>query len=108
VRWPMPNIEPRWRNTIGVAPRLQFLGQAGPLDLWLEIRELDLWVDPKAQGYLYCFMWAPQRRRWAADAAAVIEKAKYHGVHLTLHDECMIYQVLESHMVRASEEREDA
>jgi hypothetical protein len=94
----MPNIEPRWHNTSSVAHRLQFLGQAGPLDLWL---------DPKDTTYPYCFTWATQRRRWATDAAEVINKAQ-QNVHLTLHDECMIYQVLEPHMVRASEEREGA
>jgi hypothetical protein len=81
----MPNIEPRWQNASSVAPRLQFLGQAGPLDLWLD--HLDT-------IYPYCFMWATQCHDWAADAADIINKAKRY-VHLTLHDECMIYQMVE-------------
>ena len=80
---------PRWAiDTVLVdVDHLQFLGRAGPLDLWL---------DPHDGGVPFCAVDA-SNSEWAGGAERVIQRARANRVHLTLHDECIIYALCEAH-----------
>ena len=81
--------EPRWlRNSVLMRPEeVQFLGRAGPIDLWLDT------VDP----LISFFVVHSTGSNWARDAERIIQRARKERVHLTLHDECTIHALCEAH-----------
>ena len=88
---------PRWKPSLHEvqADRIQFIGRAGPIDLW---------VDPEDPFTPYLAMLGKETKLtrgpvgiWCTTAERVVMRAKEHPVHLTLHDECRIYQLCATH-----------
>ena len=82
---------PRWEEflrRVSVYQRLQFLGRAGPLDIWL---------DPSDPAVPFLAVRSVREDNWSSDAEWLIQRAKNDRVHLTLHDKCMVYQLCAPH-----------
>ena len=83
-------MTPRWKAVFdneAQAKHSVFRGQAGPLDIWEDT--FDAFTP-------YAVFWDGWGGTWCSDAERVIMRAKAAGVHLTLHDECMVYQICNS------------
>lgn len=83
-------MEPRWPANTAFDYRLRFLGCAGPLDLWLDTEDTGL--AP------YAYVWSDDyaAHDWAKDPSILIVGARdAYNIHMTLHDECMVYQLCE-------------
>jgi len=79
---------PRWINfTASFEGAPQFLGRAGPIDIWL---------DPKDDAVPFLAK-GKTHQRWGQNAAVIIDICEHSGVHLTLHDECTIHQLCAPH-----------
>ena len=79
---------PRWINfSASFAGDPQFLGRVGPIDIWLDAGDtaLPFLVGTNAD------------HSWRKNAARIIDRCKQIGAHLTLHDECIIYALCETH-----------
>lgn len=89
---PTDTEEPRWPLRKLRVGALRFLGRAGPLDIWL---------DPEDRFIPYLVVWGPDTTgkddTWTRDTARAVMYAQRANVHLTLHDECMIYQLIAAH-----------
>jgi len=84
-----PQEEQRWAfGRMGLPYKMRFLGRAGPLDIW---RDLDDYKTP------FLTMVADGDGRWGASLERIIEQSKDRGIHLTLHDECIIHQLCAPH-----------
>jgi hypothetical protein len=78
-----PRYRPLFANE-AQAEHSVFRGQAGPLDIW----------EDTFDAFLPCYViWGDGDSAWYSDAKQVIMGAKAAGVHLTLHDECRVYQI---------------
>jgi hypothetical protein len=88
---------PRWKPSLHEvqADRIQFIGRAGPIDLWM---------DPDDPFAAYLAMMGKETKLvrapigiWCRCAERIVMRAKEHSVHLTLHDECIIHQLCATH-----------
>ena len=87
-------MTPRWEarfDNEAQAKHSVFRGQAGPLDIWEDTFDAFtpyyvIWGSGDAVSNVVT-------RWWCSDAERIIMKAKLAGVHLTLHDECRVYQI---------------
>jgi hypothetical protein len=84
-----PQEEPRWAfGRMGLPYKMRFLGRAGPLDIWL---------DPNYPSVPFLTMVADGDGRWGLSLERLIEQSKDRGIHLTLHDTCMIHTLCAPH-----------
>ena len=83
---------PRWINfsaSFEGAP--QFLGRAGPIDIWLDAG------DVSRAGAVPFLVKSETCQRWSNAAERIIKVCEIERVHLTLHDECMVYTLCAPH-----------
>jgi hypothetical protein len=84
--------EPRWISfSASFAGQPQFLGRAGPIDIWLDTG------DVSRDGAVPFLVKSETHQRWTDDAEQIIAICEDHAVHLTLHDECIIHQLCAPH-----------
>ena len=81
----------------GRASRYVFLGRAGPIDIWLDPADTQhvpfcyAYVNPTGNAHYI-------DSNWSSDAGFIILRCHHDGlVHLTLHDECMVYTLCAKH-----------
>lgn len=85
--WGGDDMTPRWEarfDNEAQAKHSVFRGRAGPLDIWEDT--FDAFTP-------YAVLWGDGYPSWCIDAERIIMKAKAGGIHLTLHDECRVYQI---------------
>lgn len=80
----------------GAADWFVFLGRAGPIDIWAS-------SDSRFGSFCYAYVNPTDNEhyfdsKWALVPALIILQCKRDGlVHLTLHDECMVYTLCAKH-----------